>query len=344
MSGSTEHLSPSEATRRLGISGKALRLYEQRGMIVPLRSKAGWRVYGPDAMARAAEIVALRALGFGLAQIARILHGDSADLEPVLAAHQSRLEDQIGALATATEKVRRLRAALARGETPAIGEIVALAIPARAAAVSFALPWPWGGEIFALAEIRPITHITGPLFSGKTRLAQCLAAVLPDAVFIGLDRLADGTATSRARYDRDNALRASVDRVLDGLIDDGATRSDALFALLVSLEANARSICVIDMLEQGLDERTQKALIEFLRRRADEARPIFFLTRSTAILDLDLVGSYETILYCPANHSMPIIVAPIPGTAGYDLVASCLASPDVRARTDGVIAVRPSAA
>ena len=76
MSCSTEFLNPSEAARRLGISTKALRLYEQRGLIAPLRSAAGWRAYGADEMTRAADIVALRALGFSLAEVARVLKGD----------------------------------------------------------------------------------------------------------------------------------------------------------------------------------------------------------------------------------------------------------------------------
>ena len=88
MSGSTEFLNPSEAARRLGISTKALRVYEQRGLITPLRSAAGWRAYGADEMTRAADIVALRALGFSLAEVARVLKGDLRVLEPALAAHQ----------------------------------------------------------------------------------------------------------------------------------------------------------------------------------------------------------------------------------------------------------------
>jgi hypothetical protein len=69
-----------------------------------------------------------------------------------------------------------------------------------------------------------------------------------------------------------------------------------------------------------------------------------FLTRSTAILDLETVGPHEAIIFCPANHSPPIVVAPHPGAAGYEAVASCLASPEVRARTEGVIAWRPEVA
>jgi DNA-binding transcriptional MerR regulator len=84
-----QFLNPSEAAKRLGVSAKALRLYEQRGLIAPIRTDAGWRAYGPAEMARAAEIVALRALGLSLAQVARVLAGDSQELEPALAAHQN---------------------------------------------------------------------------------------------------------------------------------------------------------------------------------------------------------------------------------------------------------------
>ena len=76
MSSSAQFLNASEAAGRLGVSAKALRLYEQRGLIAPIRTAAGWRAYGPDEMSRAAEIAALRALGFSLAQVARVLEGD----------------------------------------------------------------------------------------------------------------------------------------------------------------------------------------------------------------------------------------------------------------------------
>ncbi len=68
--------------------------------------------------------------------------------------------------------------------------------------------------------------------------------------------------------------------------------------------------------------------------------PFFVMTRSNSILDLDAIGADETILFCPANHSPPVRVAPLPGTPGYEALVSCLATPEVRARTEGVIAVR----
>ena len=343
MNASAQFLSASEAASRLGVSAKALRLYEQRGLIVPIRSAAGWRAYGPDQMSRAGEIAALRALGFSLAQVARVLEGDSCGLEPALAAHQVALEDRLRQLVGTIEAIGSLRDNLARGEAPTVGELARLTARGSEFAVAFDLPYPWGGERFELGRVRPLNYIIGPLGSGKTRLAQRLAETVPDAVFLGLDRSVDG-AVARARMDADPTLRSRVDRTLAWLVEDGATVSNALIALIAGLESDGPAIPIVDMIEQGLDQPTQEATIAHLRRRGPGGRPIFMLTRSSAILDLTAVGGDEAILLCPANHSPPTYVAPYPGTPGYEAVATCLASPEVRARTEGVIAWRPQVA
>jgi DNA-binding transcriptional MerR regulator len=161
--GSSVHfLNPSQAARRLGVSAKALRLYEQRGLVTPSRTTAGWRAYGPDDMARAGEIATLRALGLSLAQVGRVLEGDAQELEPALAAHQAALERQGDQLAGLVEKVRALRAELARGRAPDAQDLARLLISAAGPSVAFDLPWPWGGEPFELRDIPPLTYITGP--------------------------------------------------------------------------------------------------------------------------------------------------------------------------------------
>jgi energy-coupling factor transporter ATP-binding protein EcfA2 len=193
-----------------------------------------------------------------------------------------------------------------------------------------------------LRDIRSLNYIVGPLGSGKTRLAKHLAASLPDAAFVGLDRLANEGAAARARVDADPVLKSRVDRSLAAIVDDGGTESTALLALLVPLQSDSPSILVIDMPEQGLHAATQEALIAGLRRSAPNARPLFFLTRSSAILDLDCVGADEAIILCPANHSPPSRVVPYPGSYGYEAVATCLASPEVRARTEGMFAQLPN--
>ena len=342
MSSSAHFLNPAAAAQRLGVSAKALRLYEQRGLITPRRTAAGWRAYGPDEIARAADVIALRALGFSIAQIARVLGDDPRGLEPALAAHEAILQGRIRQLAGAVDKVRDIRASLARGQSPSARELVRLLAPDAEAGVAFDLPWPWGGELFELRDIRPLTYITGPLGSGKTRLARRLAETLPGAAFMSLDRLEQGGA-SRVQLDADPTLKSRVDQTLAWLIDDGAAISEALTVLLVGLESEGAAVLVIDMVEQGLDQATQEALIAHLRRRVPDGRPLFLLTRSNAILDLATVGADEAIILCPANHSVPTRAAPYPGAPGYEAVATCLASPDVRARTEGVIAWRPKA-
>lgn len=344
MRSSAQFLNASEAASRLGVSAKALRLYEQRGLIAPIRTAAGWRAYGPVEMSRAAEIAALRGLGFSLAQVARVLEGDARGMEPALAAHQAILEGRLRQLVGIIEKIGSLRDGLAGGEAPTIAELARLMMPDTGPVVAFDLPWPWGGERFELGPIRALNYIIGPLGSGKTRLARRLAESLPNAAFLGLERLTDGGAAALAHMEADPALRARVDRTLAWLVEDGAVVSDALLALLAGLEAEGPAILVVDMIEQGLDQASQEALIAHLRRRGPGGRSLFLLTRSCAILDLAAVGADEAIILCPANHSPPTYVAPYPGTPGYEAVATCLASPEVRARTEGVIAWRPEVA
>jgi DNA-binding transcriptional MerR regulator len=335
-------LSPTEAARRLKISVKALRLYEQRGLIAPGRTAAGWRSYAPADMARAREIADFRAIGLSLAQIGRVLAGDATDLEPALASHQAVLEHEATALAARIDRVRRLRAEIGRGETPDAEDLDALLHPAPA--IGFALPWPWDGEAFELRDIATLTYIVGPLGSGKTRLAMRLAESLPGAVFVPLDRGDDEGAAARATIAADPEHAQRVDGAQARLVEDGATVGDALFVLLVALEAPGPAAFVIDMIEQGLDHASQEALIAHLRYRRGDRRPLFMLTRSSAILDPAAIGPDEAIILCPANHSPPTLVTPKPGATGYEAVATCLASPETRARTAGTIAWRPQAA
>lgn len=340
MSSSASCLNASDAARRLGVSTKALRLYEQQGLVAPNRTAAGYRQYGPGDMVRAAEIVALRALGLSLAQIARVLDGDPQSLATALAAHETALDDQIRGLVGKLDTVRGMLSDLVRGQMPAHGALTRL-LDRTEISVAFELPWPWGGEWFELRDIRPLNYIVGSLGSGKTILARRLAEILPSGSFIGLDRLEHRSAASADLLNADPLLKSRVAQSLSWLVDEGATESDALVALLVLLETAGPKPLVVDMIEQDLDPSTQKALISHLRQRAKtEGRPLFLLTRSSAILDLAAVGPEEAVILCPANHSPPSRIAPYPGAPGYEAVATCLASPEVRTR----ISRRPATA
>lgn len=175
MTATARFLGPSDAAKQLGVSSKALRLYEQHALLKPIRTPSGWRMYGPAEMARAAEIVSLRVLGLSIALVGRVLRGDSEGLESALGTHQSALEGRIHQLADTVERIRALRVDLAQGKAPSVHELSRLAQPVRDVGVGFDLPWPWGGERFELRQIQPLNYIIGPLFSGKTRLAHAIA-------------------------------------------------------------------------------------------------------------------------------------------------------------------------
>ena len=67
--------------RRLDVTPRALRLYEERGMVVARRNRRGGRVYDPEAVARVSLIVALRQLDYGLWEIGKVigLAGEARD-------------------------------------------------------------------------------------------------------------------------------------------------------------------------------------------------------------------------------------------------------------------------
>ena len=329
---SARYLRPSQAARSHGVSPKALRLYEMRGLVTPGRTPAGWRAYGPEDMARVAEIANLRSLGLSLNQVASVLGGDTRDLETALAAHQARLESHARALTRQVEKVGELRSGLALGKEPSREGLADLVKSSRPSTLRVALdlPWPWGGERFVLTDIRALNFIIGPLGSGKTRLALALAGAIPGAVFVDPERAPPEDAALAANPAWAQRIRTG----LAWLADDGALASDALTALVAALEADQPAAIVVDMVEQGLDHVSQEAVIAWLRRRTADQPLLFLMTRSSAILDLNAMGEDETLIYCPPNHSPPFQVAPVPGAHGYESVAACLGAPAVRARAE----------
>ena len=344
MSNSQRSLKHAEAASWLGISSKALRLYEDRGLVTPGRTAAGWRVYGPAEMARAREVVALRGLGLSLGEVERVLGGDGRDLAVALASQQSVLEGRMQALVAVLARLRALRGAIAEGEQPDLVALCQLDGAAGGPAVVFDLPWPWGGERFVLPRLAPLTFIFGPLGSGKSRLARALAAEIPGGRFVGLDRHGEAAAAAQYRLDDDAALRERILRAEAWLAGDGAVLGPALRTLLVNLDGAPDETVVVDMVEEGLDAATQHALIAFLRASSSALPRLMLMTRSSALLDLAALRAEEAIILCPANHSVPTLVMPYPGAPGYEAVETCLASPAVRARTAGVVALRPAPA
>jgi DNA-binding transcriptional MerR regulator len=119
------HLSPSETAQRFGVSTKALRLYEQRGLLTPLRSESGWRIYGPAQTARLHQILALKRLGLPLTRVREILAGPDR-LDTVLALQEQILARQSEQLSAALTLVRAARSKLASGRVLSIDDLATL--------------------------------------------------------------------------------------------------------------------------------------------------------------------------------------------------------------------------
>jgi DNA-binding transcriptional MerR regulator len=92
-------LGPGETVRRLGVTTKALRVYEREGLVDPHRAEAGWRLYGPAQIARLHQIIVLRDLGLPLKSIKKLI-GNESRLRDVLRLQRESLESQ-------QDKIRR---------------------------------------------------------------------------------------------------------------------------------------------------------------------------------------------------------------------------------------------
>ncbi|MFJ3308855.1 MerR family transcriptional regulator [Streptomyces sp. NPDC086549] len=84
-----------ELARRTGLTVKTIRFYSDRGIVTPAdRTPAGYRRYGPDAVARLALVRTLRELGLGLETVRRVVDRRLA-LAEVAAEHAAALDVQI---------------------------------------------------------------------------------------------------------------------------------------------------------------------------------------------------------------------------------------------------------
>jgi len=90
---------PGETARRLGVTTKALRVYEQEGLVVPHRAESRRRLYGPTQIARLHQVIVLRDLGLTLKSIKKLV-GSHSRLRDILRLHRESLECQ-------QDKIRR---------------------------------------------------------------------------------------------------------------------------------------------------------------------------------------------------------------------------------------------
>src|SRR5437868_2813547 len=76
-----------------GVTAKALRLYEKRGLLKPRRTGAGYRRYSYSDMLRLERVLALKALGLPLKQIAALTR-DGAKAPELLSRQRALLAER----------------------------------------------------------------------------------------------------------------------------------------------------------------------------------------------------------------------------------------------------------
>lgn len=106
---------PAAFAARMGVSVKALRVYERAGLIRPKRTQAGWRVFDDQCAERLAAILALKDLGLTLQRIRALLEAPGVDLEAVLAVQEAALAQTRERTTRALSAVRAARKTLAQG-------------------------------------------------------------------------------------------------------------------------------------------------------------------------------------------------------------------------------------
>jgi DNA-binding transcriptional MerR regulator len=105
-----------EVVRRTGLTSRALRFYEARGLVAPLRTHTGRRLYGAEALERINQIVALKRAGLSLAQIQRLTSRRPLDMARLIDAQLEALSTRQSEIAEAKQLLLSVKSRIDRGE------------------------------------------------------------------------------------------------------------------------------------------------------------------------------------------------------------------------------------
>lgn len=109
-------LTVRDAAARLDVTPRTLKYYEELGIVVPLRSEGGYRLYEQADLDKLARVLRMRSLGFSLPVITAMLQqpmeaptegGRPRLSNASLKALRETLTEQLGTLDTRVAQVRR---------------------------------------------------------------------------------------------------------------------------------------------------------------------------------------------------------------------------------------------
>lgn len=117
-----------ELARRTGLTVRTLHHYDDIGLLEPAtRGESGYRLYGPEDIARLYRIQALRRLGVSLAEIAALLDDEAHGIGDIVARQLNALDQQIRQASALRDHLRTLQAQVLARSEPSMDEwLVAL--------------------------------------------------------------------------------------------------------------------------------------------------------------------------------------------------------------------------
>ena len=121
-----EVLDIGEVARRTGLTLRGLRFYEARGLVKPLRTEGGRRIYGRGELARLNAVVALKRAGFSLAQIGGVLGQGHVDLGRLVAAQLDALDCRAAEIASARDLLQSVQSRIDHGEPVDVATLCSL--------------------------------------------------------------------------------------------------------------------------------------------------------------------------------------------------------------------------
>jgi DNA-binding transcriptional MerR regulator len=105
-----------DVAKRTGLTSRALRFYEARGLLKPLRTYSGRRLYGRAELEQIQQILALKRAGLSLAQIGKLTARGHMDLGAIVDAQLKVIEERKAELDEARALLLSVKSRIDRGE------------------------------------------------------------------------------------------------------------------------------------------------------------------------------------------------------------------------------------
>ena len=227
-----------QLSRLSGVSVRALRHFEELGLLHPKRQANGYRQYGAQDVDRLQQVLLYRTCGMELAEIARVLDSPAFDAQSALAQHREVLRGRKAELETLIATVEKTLRSLEGGNAMADAErfegLKQTAVSENEARYGSEARKRWGDEAVDAAndkllamdeetwndmntlEGRIIEALQAAMATGDTRSPQARQLAEMHARWIGL-HWGDGAYSREAHlglaqgYLRDERFRAYYD-------------------------------------------------------------------------------------------------------------------------------------